>query len=149
MDLSVQKLEVHLHCSFWVISLRARSLGFPGGGASNLAGYWSLKNDTIFVKNKEYRRLERYFFFFCDSYIIHFSLSDDPFFHRITNSPIADVFVVWAKCEDGKVRGFILEKVCSSKKCCPSLCVSLHPLEKCLRQTASTRFKLRNSQNRN
>lgn len=28
----------------------------------------------------------------------------------ITNSPIADVFVVWAKCEDGKVRGFILEK---------------------------------------
>ena len=30
---------------------------------------------------------------------------------RITNSPIADVFVVWAKCEDGKIRGFILEKV--------------------------------------
>ncbi|KAI3661343.1 hypothetical protein MP638_007138, partial [Amoeboaphelidium occidentale] len=28
----------------------------------------------------------------------------------ITNSPIADVFVVWAKCEDGKIRGFILEK---------------------------------------
>lgn len=29
----------------------------------------------------------------------------------ITNSPIADVFIVWAKCkEDGKVRGFILEK---------------------------------------
>jgi glutaryl-CoA dehydrogenase len=28
----------------------------------------------------------------------------------ITNSPIADVFVVWAKGEDGKVRGFILEK---------------------------------------
>ena len=31
--------------------------------------------------------------------------------HRITNSPIADVFIVWAKCEDGKIRGFILEKV--------------------------------------
>ncbi len=29
----------------------------------------------------------------------------------ITNSPIADVFVVWAKCDDGKIRGFILEKV--------------------------------------
>ena len=31
---------------------------------------------------------------------------------RITNSPVADVFVVWAKCaDDGKIRGFILEKV--------------------------------------
>lgn len=29
----------------------------------------------------------------------------------ITNSPIADVFVVWAKCDDNKIRGFILEKV--------------------------------------
>ncbi|XP_028678380.1 glutaryl-CoA dehydrogenase a [Erpetoichthys calabaricus] len=28
----------------------------------------------------------------------------------ITNSPMADVCVVWAKCEDGKVRGFILER---------------------------------------
>ncbi|WP_111493684.1 MULTISPECIES: acyl-CoA dehydrogenase [Marinobacter] len=28
----------------------------------------------------------------------------------ITNSPIADVFVVWAKTEDGKIRGFILDK---------------------------------------
>ena len=28
----------------------------------------------------------------------------------ITNSPIADVFVIWAKTEDGKIRGFILEK---------------------------------------
>jgi len=28
----------------------------------------------------------------------------------ITNSPIADVFVVWAKSDDGKIRGFILEK---------------------------------------
>lgn len=28
----------------------------------------------------------------------------------ITNSPIADVFVVWGKTEDGVVRGFILEK---------------------------------------
>ena len=27
----------------------------------------------------------------------------------ITNSPIADVFVVWGKTEDGKIRGFILE----------------------------------------
>uniref|UniRef100_UPI00355951C9 acyl-CoA dehydrogenase family protein n=1 Tax=Piscinibacter sp. TaxID=1903157 RepID=UPI00355951C9 len=28
----------------------------------------------------------------------------------ITNSPIADVFVVWAKTEDDLIRGFILEK---------------------------------------
>jgi glutaryl-CoA dehydrogenase len=28
----------------------------------------------------------------------------------ITNSPIADVFVIWARCEDGPIRGFILEK---------------------------------------
>ncbi|CAA7617198.1 glutaryl-CoA dehydrogenase [Magnetospirillum sp. LM-5] len=28
----------------------------------------------------------------------------------ITNSPIADVFVVWGKTEDGVIRGFILEK---------------------------------------
>lgn len=28
----------------------------------------------------------------------------------ITNSPIADVFVVWANCDDNKIRGFILEK---------------------------------------
>ena len=28
----------------------------------------------------------------------------------ITNSPIADVFVVWAKGDDGAIRGFILEK---------------------------------------
>lgn len=28
----------------------------------------------------------------------------------ITNSPVADVFIVWAKCQDNKVRGFILEK---------------------------------------
>ncbi|HEX5392302.1 MAG TPA: acyl-CoA dehydrogenase [Rhodocyclaceae bacterium] len=28
----------------------------------------------------------------------------------ITNSPIADVFVVWAKTEDDRIRGFVLEK---------------------------------------
>merc|ERR1711887_251817 len=28
----------------------------------------------------------------------------------ITNSPVADIAVVWAKCEDGRVRGFILER---------------------------------------
>lgn len=28
----------------------------------------------------------------------------------ITNSPIADVFVVWAKDDNGDIRGFILEK---------------------------------------
>ena len=29
----------------------------------------------------------------------------------ITNSPIADVFIIWAKDEEGVIRGFILEKV--------------------------------------
>ena len=28
----------------------------------------------------------------------------------ISNSPVADVFVVWAKCDDGVIRGFVLEK---------------------------------------
>lgn len=28
----------------------------------------------------------------------------------ITNSPIADIFIVWAKDDDGRIRGFILEK---------------------------------------
>jgi glutaryl-CoA dehydrogenase len=28
----------------------------------------------------------------------------------ISNSPVADVFVVWAKADDGQIRGFILEK---------------------------------------
>uniref|UniRef100_A0A672T9X1 Glutaryl-CoA dehydrogenase, mitochondrial n=1 Tax=Sinocyclocheilus grahami TaxID=75366 RepID=A0A672T9X1_SINGR len=28
----------------------------------------------------------------------------------ITNSPYADICVVWAKCEDGRVRGFVLER---------------------------------------
>jgi glutaryl-CoA dehydrogenase len=39
-------------------------------------------------------------------YILHGSKS------WITNSPIADVFIVWAKSkEDQKIRGFLLEKV--------------------------------------
>ena len=29
---------------------------------------------------------------------------------RISNSPVADVFVVWGKDEKGAVRGFVLEK---------------------------------------
>ena len=28
----------------------------------------------------------------------------------ITNSPVADVFIVWGKTDDGKIRGFILDK---------------------------------------
>ena len=31
-------------------------------------------------------------------------------FSRITNSPIADIAVVWAKCDDKQIRGFILER---------------------------------------
>src|SRR5436305_18836 len=34
----------------------------------------------------------------------------------ITNAPIADVFVVWAKTEDGAIRGFILEKAMKGLK---------------------------------
>lgn len=29
---------------------------------------------------------------------------------RITNSPVADLFVVWARCEDKCIRGFLLER---------------------------------------
>lgn len=39
-----------------------------------------------------------------DSYVINGSKT------WITNSPIADVFVVWAKDDENIVRGFILEK---------------------------------------
>ena len=39
------------------------------------------------------------------------SLCSNCYSIRITNSPIADVFIVWAKCDDSKLRGFILEKV--------------------------------------
>lgn len=28
----------------------------------------------------------------------------------ITNAPVADVFIVWARCDDGRVRGFVVEK---------------------------------------
>lgn len=33
----------------------------------------------------------------------------------ITNSPIADILIVWAKCDDGKLRGFIIDRQESSK----------------------------------
>jgi glutaryl-CoA dehydrogenase len=39
-----------------------------------------------------------------DSYVLNGSKT------WISNSPIADVFVVWAKTEDGTIRGFILER---------------------------------------
>lgn len=29
---------------------------------------------------------------------------------RITNSPISDVLVIWAKCDDGQIRGFIVDR---------------------------------------
>lgn len=28
----------------------------------------------------------------------------------ITNAPVADVFVIWARCDDGRVRGFVADK---------------------------------------
>lgn len=36
--------------------------------------------------------------------------------HRITNSPIADILIVWAKCEDNEIRGFIVERKGNEKK---------------------------------
>ncbi|XP_023166245.1 glutaryl-CoA dehydrogenase, mitochondrial [Drosophila hydei] len=33
----------------------------------------------------------------------------------ITSAPIADVIIMWAKCEDGKLRGFIIDRKLSSK----------------------------------
>lgn len=33
----------------------------------------------------------------------------------ISNSPIADILVVWAKCDDGKIRGFIIDRNESAK----------------------------------
>jgi hypothetical protein len=35
----------------------------------------------------------------------------------ISNAPIADVFVVWAKCDDGRIRGFVLEKGMKGLSC--------------------------------
>jgi len=29
---------------------------------------------------------------------------------RITNSPVADVLIIWAKCDDGQIRGFVIER---------------------------------------
>jgi glutaryl-CoA dehydrogenase len=29
----------------------------------------------------------------------------------ITNAPIADLFLIWAKDDEGDIRGFLLEKV--------------------------------------
>lgn len=29
---------------------------------------------------------------------------------RISNSPVSDVLVIWAKCDDGQVRGFIINR---------------------------------------
>ena len=31
-------------------------------------------------------------------------------FYRITNSPISDVMVIWAKDDEGVIRGFLLER---------------------------------------
>jgi glutaryl-CoA dehydrogenase len=44
----------------------------------------------------------------------------------ITNSPVADVFMIWAKL-DGVIRGFILEKVVESK------CLISRECQGCLR----------------
>jgi len=51
----------------------------------------------IFLKKEKEKKLIFFFFFFYN--------------YRITNSPIADVFVVWARTEDKKLRGFLLERV--------------------------------------
>ena len=43
------------------------------------------------------------------SYFFATNIYENSIF-RITNSPIADVAVVWAKCDDNEIRGFILER---------------------------------------
>lgn len=47
----------------------------------------------------------------------------------ISNSPIADVFVVWAKCKwDGKIRGFVMDKVrpdCSRRRAVSARCTDV------------------------
>ena len=51
----------------------------------------------------------------------------------ITNSPIADVFVVWAKDDAGVIRGYILEKarrVCVPHGCPMSCPVALRGLRR-------------------
>ncbi len=50
-----------------------------------------------------------FFFLFFLFFFFLFLLAIDN--QRITNSPVADVFVVWAKDETGVIRGFVLEKV--------------------------------------
>jgi alkylation response protein AidB-like acyl-CoA dehydrogenase len=37
-------------------------------------------------------------------------MSMSLYIRRITNSPIADLAVVWAKCDDQQIRGFIVER---------------------------------------
>lgn len=36
--------------------------------------------------------------------------------NRITNAPIADILIVWAKCEDEIIRGFIIEREKNSNR---------------------------------
>ena len=49
----------------------------------------------------------------------------------ITNSPIADVLIVWAKVDNGDIRGFILDRVrrCTARaRCHGAGCTSLTPV---------------------
>lgn len=41
--------------------------------------------------------------------ILH-TFNNNIYNNRITNSPVADLLVIWAKCEDEKIRGFIVER---------------------------------------
>lgn len=50
----------------------------------------------------------KYFLFTCS--FKNYSLAIRSISFRISNAPIADIFVIWAKCEDNKVRGFIVER---------------------------------------
>ena len=47
----------------------------------------------------------------------------------ISNSPIADVFVVWAKTDDGIIRGFILDKGMKGLSKANSHCALLSPVK--------------------
>ncbi|KYN10460.1 Glutaryl-CoA dehydrogenase, mitochondrial [Trachymyrmex cornetzi] len=39
-----------------------------------------------------------------------YKLNGSKTWKRVTNSPVADVLIVWAKCDDGQIRGFVIER---------------------------------------
>ncbi|XP_049954725.1 glutaryl-CoA dehydrogenase, mitochondrial-like [Schistocerca serialis cubense] len=44
------------------------------------------------------------------TYTITKQIRSSPYRAWISNAPVADILIIWAKCEDGKLRGFIVER---------------------------------------